>query len=376
MPDATVPIDETAAKTRTGYFAELIDLSEAAYDDAANKVRVTLIKPGWSANGRYYSRTVLAKAAPMFEGTKAYFDHPSNADLKNRPERSVRDIAGWYENVTQEADGRIAGDLVVIATEAMPIIKAAITRNPNLAGLSINALGSTRMGEAEGRKGQLVEDIAKANSTDIVTTPAAGGTFERLLASDTDGFTRDLLEAMPLTELQDVLREARPDLITAFKAEWKTVRDTQAMETLRAEADTAKQQASHLTEEKRAAQAALTEALDTITALRKERLVDSLLEDRKLPIKVRQELKTKLMGAADSEAMQAVIETTAAILEAVRLPVRVTGAGNGGNGQPEPAAQPRANPIAEVLGIPSSLASAETIEDFMEARKQLATRSA
>jgi len=357
-------------RVRTGYFAEMVDLSEAQIDSDQRRARVTLIKPGWSANGRYYSREVLGKAAPMFEGTKAYFDHPSRSEQRDRPERSVRDLAGWYEGVKQEADGRITADLNIISPEAWPIVEAAVSRNPSLAGLSINALGSTRKGEAEGRSGYLVEDIAKANSTDIVTTPAAGGKFERLLNADTDGFTRDLLEVMPLDELKETLRETRPDLFDSLKREWKTTRDSEAIQEVRAEADAANQRLVALTEEYRTTKDALAEALDTIVELRKEQTVDRLLSEAKLPEEVRKDLRGKLLAAGSAGAMQEVIDTALATLAAVRLPVRVHGAGRTASPQMVVEGTPREHPITRVFGISEAAVEAETFDAFLEARTQ------
>ncbi|KKL50706.1 hypothetical protein LCGC14_2302790, partial [marine sediment metagenome] len=234
-------------KVKTTFFSEAIDLSEAEFSEDGSRVRVTLIQPGWSKNKRYYSADVLKAAAPLFEGTKAYVDHPTKLDAKQRPERSVRDLAGFYESVKVEDDGRITANLFLEDDAMKAKVKTAVEQNPNYVGLSINALGKTRMGEAEGQKGMLVENIVKANSTDIVTTPAAGGKFEQLLMSG-DEFTNDLLEAISLEEL----RAARPDLIDSLKNEWKTVRDTKALETARDENTT-------LTEANEALETQLTE---------------------------------------------------------------------------------------------------------------------
>lgn len=141
--------------------------------EVAGTYRVVLVRPGWSENGRYYSQRVLAQALALFEGAKAYADHPSQQELRDRPERSVRDIIGYYGNVKQEPDGRLTATLHLVETAGWlrPLIEAG------LVGLSINALGHTRLGEAEGRRGQLVESIAKVTSVDVVTQAAAGGGF-------------------------------------------------------------------------------------------------------------------------------------------------------------------------------------------------------
>jgi len=147
-------VKEEDSKTRTAAFAELISLSEAELDAEKHAARVTLISPGWSKNNRYYSRDVLTDAAHVFEGVKAYADHPSKSEIKDRPERSVRDLVGYYENVKVEKDGRLTADFKIrgAAQEWLwPLIATAVTEKPDLIGTSINALGKARPGEAEGR---------------------------------------------------------------------------------------------------------------------------------------------------------------------------------------------------------------------------------
>lgn len=316
-------------RARTGYFGELMDLAEATVADDHRSVRVTLIKPGWSANSRYYSKKLLGESAAKFEGTKAYYDHPSKDELKARPERSVRDVAGWYQDVRQESDGRLTASLNVIDDKAMSLIETAVTKNPGLIGLSINALGRTVMGEADGKKGIIVEAIEKANSTDIVTTPAAGGRFDTLMASNSDEFTSDLLKAMPIDELKETLRAARPDLVEAWQKEWKTPRDTGALVSAREEIDALKETVERLSEESRVAK----EAKDAAEAKEAETLrhatADRLLKEVKLPKEWAESIADEVKALPDEAAMKAVIEREekkAALLPTPKLAPKGAGA--------------------------------------------------
>ncbi len=351
-------------KVKTTFFSEAIDLSEAKLSEDGSRVRVTLIQPGWSKNKRYYSADVLKAAAPLFEGTKAYVDHPTKLDAKQRPERSVRDLAGFYESVKVEDDGRITANLFLEDDAMKAKVKTAVEQNPNYVGLSINALGKTRMGEAEGQKGMLVENIVKANSTDIVTTPAAGGKFEQLLMSG-DEFTNDLLEAISLEEL----RAARPDLIDSLKNEWKTVRDTKALETARDENTT-------LTEANEALETQLTEKdeqtgrIKTVLAEMHSALeslawtvqVDRLLAGQKLPTAWQSELRDRLVAVKpDVKKAESIIAAEVDKLKAVRQPVNVTGAGRAST-----PAKPKleANPIAEVFGTGALPLDGESPQEY------------
>jgi hypothetical protein len=322
---------ESTRKVRTGYFGELVDLSESAASlDAANMtMRVTLIKPGWSANGRYYSKPMLKEAVAKFDGTKAYADHPAKSEAKERPERSVRDVVGFYKDPKQEEDGRLTAALRFTDEPLFKLAEVAIKENPSLIGLSINALGRTVLGEAEGKKGVIVEAIEKANSTDIVTTPAAGGKFDTLLASSGDEFTTDLFKAMSIDELKETLREVRPDLLEALKVEWKTPRDSEALNSARAELESLKETVNKLETESRAAHEAQEKAeADKATAERRV-LADGLLKEAKLPEKWLETIREEVYSCADEAGMKAVIareEDKAALLPAAKLAPKGAGA--------------------------------------------------
>jgi len=190
---------------------EVTRLTEATAADAEGRLwRVTIIRPGWSENNRYYSREVLAGAARLVEGAKAYADHPTETELRERPERSVRDIVGHYSGARQEGDGRVTADLHVLESAAW--LKSILREAPRLVGISINALGKTSSGIAEGRSGVLVDAIGRIQGADVVTEPAAGGSIDRLVASNRKGGTEDM-------DWKDVtveaLQQQRPDLAKA-----------------------------------------------------------------------------------------------------------------------------------------------------------------
>ena len=63
---------------------------------AARRVRVTLIREGLAATGRYYTAGALDDIYRQADGLKAFADHPSKVDDYSRPARSVRDIVGFY----------------------------------------------------------------------------------------------------------------------------------------------------------------------------------------------------------------------------------------------------------------------------------------
>jgi len=318
-----------APKVRTTYLSESA-LFESATDAG---VDVTLIRPGWSKNNRYYSKEALSRAADKFEGSKAYLDHPSKSDEQNRPERSVKDIAGSYSNVRQADDGRLVGTLHLLGengTFIRPLIDAAIAGKPDLIGLSINALGKTVQGEAEGRKGIIVEDIAQANSTDIVTTPAAGGRFERLAASD-DSFTADLLAAMDYDEWAN----ARPEFLQRLRESMKALRQDEAIKEAQSQTTALREANATLETRNKELEAKLKEAGKAVSDMRAQQAqrdaglyAAKLLKASHLPTGWQTTVQTQLLAEANTGLWPGLISAEQAKFASVRgvIPVQVAGA--------------------------------------------------
>lgn len=146
-------------------------LTEA--DKAVGKYPVKVIQPGWGSSG-YYSETVLAASAQLFEGAQMFWNHPKSSDNYERPERDLRDLAGVLTSVRYEetnANGAgIYGDAIVFE----PFREALNEIGPYI-GVSIRAGGKVHEGEAEGRAGLLIEEINLVQSVDFVTRAGAGG---------------------------------------------------------------------------------------------------------------------------------------------------------------------------------------------------------
>lgn len=186
------------------------DIFEALNVDAEKKkAHVVLIKEGWSKNKRYYPAQVLEQAVPLFEGAKCYLDH---SDIKGIPNRSVRELTGFYENV-KFAGKQVEADLQFLETEAgkvgLDIAKETVKHNKLLAGLSIRGIGTMRKVE----EGHEVESLSKIISVDMVSDPAAGGEFLRLYESVME--VKDDMKDLTLEKL----KEERPDLVQSISEE-------------------------------------------------------------------------------------------------------------------------------------------------------------
>jgi hypothetical protein len=293
---------------KTQYIIEGISLSEAVLDVNNRSVRQRVIAVGESANKRRYGADVLTKAAPLFEGVQTYANHPSPRELKERPERDVRNLTGWLSGVTFENGGLYATrsfSRTQAGEDAWAIVQDIIEgRAPaTLIGGSINALGTGHEELVEGRKVVVVDSIDYVDSVDDVTRPAAGGAFMPLVAADGDAMLQALFASLDYEEWL----QTRPEFIERLRREYKAVRQTEAVKA--AEAD-----ATRLREALAGAQAALKEAesardtaLAVATRKARELMVVEALQAVKIPATWKDDLRNQLVEA-DPQAWAAIIE--------------------------------------------------------------------
>jgi hypothetical protein len=287
---------------KTIVLAEALDLSEAQFDTENRVLRnVVLIKAGKSLNKRYYSEAALQNAVSVFEGSKAFDSHAKG-------ERRVGELTGYYENVRYDS-GKLIADRRFLPTNAgkdvMAVVSAIISEGAprNLAGLSINAVGTGKMGKYDGEDMLGVESITSANSVDDVVSPAAGGGYT-LTASTGDELANAYIAALTYEEWF----ESRPEYIKRVQNEMKAVRQDEAVKAAIAEADTlktalneAQQLIENLTTER---DAALAEAGSKARELE----IVEALQSVNLPSKWRVDLREKL-GKTDPNQWVGLIET-------------------------------------------------------------------
>lgn len=186
------------------------------------RFKVALIQEGLGnlKDAFFYGKEAIKSGIQAFEGRKCFADHPSMSEEQDRPERSVRDIIGHFENVAvQENDD---GSLALVADLVMPpdppfewaraLVRQATEYNKkypeqNFVGLSINANGDAqevpfedfaknyklpesckpklmRAREDGMNSVKLVTSIKDAVSCDLVTEPGAKGKILEILESE------------------------------------------------------------------------------------------------------------------------------------------------------------------------------------------------
>ena len=166
------------------------------------RVLVRIIAPGWGASG-YYSAEVLRRDGPkVFQaGTQMYLNHPTAMEEKERPERDVRDLAGKLVSDAQWIDDGLYAEAEYYGNHRELI--GSIREDLDV---SIRAWGKHSDGEAEGRKGRIVDELISVESIDFVTRAGARGKIVRLMESaQPEKVKRGKVKPEELTALQERL---------------------------------------------------------------------------------------------------------------------------------------------------------------------------
>ncbi len=187
-----------------------------------NTIPVKIIEPGWGNSG-YYSKEVLERDAGVYKaGTKMYWNHPTLTEEVERPERDLRDLAAILESDGKWDDNGPEGAGVYADAKVLSGYKESIEELAPHIGLSHKALGKAKMGEAEGRKGPIIDQIVIAKSVDFVTDPGAGGKVVQLFEAAREKARNSIVgldwKAIKLEEV----KKNRPDLVEEMRKEIKT----------------------------------------------------------------------------------------------------------------------------------------------------------
>lgn len=139
-------------------------------------IALKLIDPGWGSSG-YYSHEVLERDGPKVftKGTKMFLDHPTPEEDRQRPERSLRDLAAVLESNARFLASGPEGPGLYADARVFEAYQGVVNEVAEHIGVSIRAMGRAKFGTAEGRQGPIVEAIVGAKSVDFVTDPGRGG---------------------------------------------------------------------------------------------------------------------------------------------------------------------------------------------------------
>jgi len=174
--EATRPLRESAATlTRQVTLTESARLTEAAGGKPTSaRFRARLIAGDIQGSSGFYPAKTLRESAGAFHaGLPVYLDHPSISEAYERPERSVRDLAGKLAT-----EARYEGDGLYATIEVFPHMTALVESLAEFIGLSIRASGETAPSVSESIRGPIVTAITAAESVDLVTRAGAGGRLD------------------------------------------------------------------------------------------------------------------------------------------------------------------------------------------------------
>jgi len=188
---------------------DVIPLVEAKAVNKDGIARVRIISPGQGTSG-YYPGEVLQKAAPLFANVQTFWDHPTASEEAERPERSLRDLAGKIVGTPAwEANGPAGPGIYADVQVFEPYRQAVQELAPHI-GMSIRATGRYQNGEAEGKKTRIITGIESVRSVDFVTQAGRGGEVLQLFEAARGGQAyKNTKEDQQVTDQEEkALREA------------------------------------------------------------------------------------------------------------------------------------------------------------------------
>ena len=247
-----------------------------------------------------------------------YADHPTEAEDKEKPERSMG--SSWVavlKDVTCDESGVVSGIAEIIEPWLMQ--KLASLRDKKMLsemGVSINAVGFASKATMEGKETLVIERLDGCRSVDFVTEPGAGGTVTFYEADRSRDI--DLVELSALTE-------RRPDLVKVIEAKVraeiskevkKSMEDKERITELEGQNET-------LTTENTALKDKITEAEKEKAKAEAQATIKEAVDKATLPDAAKARLVDRFAGAESAdgiaEAIQSEIDYIAKLAESGKV---------------------------------------------------------
>jgi hypothetical protein len=147
--------------------------------------RVQVCRFGMSKTRDIWERQQFQQSLPLWEGIGCYADHPTLSEMRDLPERSIKNLAGWWSDF-EVAQGAMDATLTIKPSAdwmRQDIMAAHKAGKNDLYEFSI--LVQTKARQVNGPDGQpaRTHEIIKPISIDAVTDAAADGHIKYALAS-------------------------------------------------------------------------------------------------------------------------------------------------------------------------------------------------
>jgi hypothetical protein len=154
---------------------EAVSLTNAT--PSSGRIRIKVIDAGVGSSGTYPAKTLeaAAKDKVFAKGTHMYMDHPTQMEDLDRPERTVKDLAGVLESDAVYENGALYAEAKVF-----PAWRSIL--DPEVfdhIGVSIRA--SAEVDESGGSR--TITKLVHAESVDFVTKAGRGGQVMEVLES-------------------------------------------------------------------------------------------------------------------------------------------------------------------------------------------------
>lgn len=147
-------------------------------------IPIKIIQPGWGTTG-YYPAAVLERDGPKVfpRGTHMYWDHPTQREDAERPERELDDLAAVLTSDARWQANGPKGPGLYADAQVMEHYRTKVDELAHHIGVSIRAFGTAKAGEADGRSGPVIDALTSGRSIDFVTAAGAGGEILTLFES-------------------------------------------------------------------------------------------------------------------------------------------------------------------------------------------------
>lgn len=293
---------------------------------------VRIIAEGWGSSG-FYSKKILNKSAGLYKsGTKMFVNHASRAELKERPERDLNQLAAYFiEDQATWQDNGIYGPGLYQTAKALPNYADFLKEAAPVIGVSHFVLGKTRIGEAGGKTGPIVESIDAVLSVDFVTQPGAKGSigaiYESWINSDinSDDETHELQisETQGNNKMVDIKESGQisPEIVTESRGDWlariESLREAEkATQTLMRENDSLKAQIADKDNEINSLKESLAKEQEKNILSEAAGYAAELVEKADIPDVAKDRIKASLVksatmkeGKLDTDALKALAES-------------------------------------------------------------------
>lgn len=169
----------------------IVSIQEGSINEESRTADIVAIQSGWSYNGNYYTKEVAESLSNLLlQRRKIFANHTDD-------KKFGREIQDWVATVVESygKDGKTYAKIKFCKDDLSNKIFEAALDFPDEVQFSIDALARVHEGEAEGRKGTIVDKIARLNSLDVVDYASAGGQLQRAYASRMESELSILKEA-------------------------------------------------------------------------------------------------------------------------------------------------------------------------------------